>query len=282
MNAALTFTHLGILAVSTLGFLALALATERHAEHLLGRLPASQWRHVSRGVGWLLLALSLGWAITDLGAGIGITLWLGWLSVAALMLVFTFPKWPRKPTVSAKPVRKAKAAAPDASPPVAAFRIHPKVAVGLLFATVAVFCTALARVETQPLNRADAIQGQAGPWRFTLAETRQEPPEVMEMDTPMKAFRLRFCETCDAEIQQVALKVHKPRSARAMGMAFMGNRWERRVEIPLPSTTGADSELWLTVVGKDGSVHQAAMPMRQVSIATVRWFEQRRTAYAPQ
>lgn len=282
MMGTLTGTHLGILAVSALGFLALALATERHAEHLLGVLPAPRWRHLARGVGWLLLVLSLVWAIAVLGTSIGITLWLGWLSVAALALVFVFPKWPWQPQTPAKPARKAKAAAPDEPPLVAVSRTRPAVAAGLLIATVAVFCTGLIRMETQPLKRTDAIQGQVGPWRFTLAEAHQEVPELMEMDIPMKEFRLRFCEACDAEVRQVFLKVHPPRSARATGMAFMGQRWERRVEIPLPSTTRGDSALWLTVVGKDGSVHQTSMPMRQVSETTARWFEEQRTAHATQ
>ncbi|WP_341644794.1 hypothetical protein [Thauera sp. SDU_THAU2] len=63
-------------------------------------------------------------------------------------------------------------------------------------------------------------------------------------------------------------------------MAFMGQRWERRVEIPLPSTTRADSELWLTVVGKDGSVHQTMMRMDRASPATVAWFDEQRSKHA--
>ena len=35
----MTPVHLAILLISLAGFAALALATERHAEHLLGRLP---------------------------------------------------------------------------------------------------------------------------------------------------------------------------------------------------------------------------------------------------
>ncbi|MDH1703153.1 DUF3325 domain-containing protein [Comamonas terrigena] len=283
MNPVLTASHLGILGVSLLGFLALALATERHAEHLLahalGRTPGLRWRRMARAVGWLLLAISLAMAIQALGVGIGISLWLGWLSIAALVWVFAFPYWPWQPAASARPARAHKAGPPD-DVPIPGPRLRRGIAAGLLLTTAAVFATGLARIETPPLKRHGAVHGQIGPWRFTLAEADQQPPEVMEMDIPMKEYRLRFCDACDADIRHAYLKVNPPRSDRASGMGFMGARWERWVEIPLPGTTGAGSELWLTVVGKDGQVHRVHWPMEQVSPATVEWFRQQRSRYA--
>lgn len=275
-----TGAHLGVLAVSLAGFFTLALATERHAEHLLGSLPAPRWRRLARIAGWLLLAVSLAWAIDALGTGIGITLWLGWLSIAALAWVFTFPQWPWQPPARAQPVRKAKAQ-PGEPVAVAEARTRRAIAAGLLALSIAGFSIALARVEVQPLKRPDAMEGTVGPWSFAFAEADRGVPELMEMDVPMKEYRLRFCEACDGDIRQAYLKVNKPRSARAVGMAFMGQRWERRVEIPLPSTAQAESELWLTVVGKDGSLHQTMLRMDQASPATVAWFAQQRKAHAP-
>lgn len=276
-----TGIDLALLGVSLLGFFALALATERQAEQLLGHwfggLPAPRWRWLARVVGWALLALSLAWSIDRLGVGIGIALWLGGLTVAALALVFAFPKWPWQAPEREKPVRKPKDTGRAAAPPPAA-RAGRHLAAVLLLATVAVFALNLSRVQPQLLKRADAVRGSAGPWSFVLAEADRDAPEIVDMDIPMKTFKLRFCEACDGQIRQVFLKVHKPRSARANGMAFMGARWERRVEIPLPSTLKADSELWLTVVGKDGSVHQAAWRIDQVSPATVAWFDRQRSA----
>ncbi len=95
------------------------------------------------------------------------------------------------------------------------------------------------------------------------------------MDIPMKGYQVRFCETCDAEIRAAYLKVNKPRSLRGAGIVFNGARWDRQVDIQLPANTTADSELWLTVVGKDGAVHQAALRMDEVSPTTVSWFGQR-------
>lgn len=274
-----TGAHLGILAVSCAGFFALALATERHAEHLLGRLLATRWRMLARIAGWLLLAVSLVWAVDALGTGIGIALWLGWLSIAALAWVFMFPWWPWQPPLREQPMRKAKAQPEEAVTPQKT-RTRRVIATGLLVLTMVGFLLALARVEVPPLKRTDAIQGTVGPWSFTFAEANRGAPEVVEMDVPMKEYQLRFCETCDSDIRQAYLKVNKPRSARALGMAFMGQIWKRHVEIPLPSTTQHDSELWLTVVGKDGAIHQTALRMHHVSPATVVWFDEQREAHA--
>jgi hypothetical protein len=282
MNAvwSLSGMHLGILLLSGLGFFALAFATERHGRHLLGRPPAPNWQRTARVLGWLLLVVALALGIAELGSGVGITLWLGWLSVAALALVFAFPKWPWQPKPREHAGRGRAKLEPTEVDVVAEPRVRRWIAAGLLVATVAVFSAGLAGEEVQLLKRADAIQGQVGPWQFTFAEAHRDVPEVMEMDVPMKEFRLRFCEACDDDIQRVYLKVNKPRSERATGMAFMGQRWERRVEIPLPSTTRADSELWLTVVGKDGSVHRTMMRMDRASPATVAWFDEQRSRHA--
>lgn len=270
MNTAL---HIGILLISLLGFFALALASERYGEHLLGRQPSPKLQLTARIGGWLLLALALAWGIAELNAGIGIAMWLGWLSVAALALVFTFPKWPWQPAAREKPERTPKL--PDAST-IPVPRVRRIVAALLLLVTGSVFAYSLAQVEPQLLKRPDAARGKIGPWEYTLAEAHRDEPELMAMDIPFKEFRIRFCESCDLEIRQVMIKVNKPRNERTNGMAFLGARWERRAEIPLPSTTNADSELWLTVIGKDGSVHQGAVRLAQVSPKTVAWFNQQR------
>ncbi|WP_051236220.1 DUF3325 domain-containing protein [Ottowia thiooxydans] len=279
----LTGAHLGILAISLAGFFALALATERYGVHILGRLPAPRWRQLARISGWLMLLISLAWAIAELEVGVGITLWLGWLSIAALIWVFIFPKWPWQPPARHRAARAERDPKPAQKPTIAPTgESHARrwIALGLLMATIAVYSVGLARMESQPLKSSGALRGTVGPWQFTFAEAHQSPPEVMEMDVPMKEYRLRFCATCDNEIRKAYLKVHKPRSAQATGMGFSGQRWERRVEIPLPSTTRADSELWLTVVGKDGHIHQSAWRMDQVSPATVAWFDEQRRAHA--
>lgn len=268
----LTASHLGLALLALAGFAGLALAMHRHGEQLLGTEPAERTRRRARAAGWLLLAVALALGMARLGGQVGTTLWLGWLSLAGLALVFALPKWSRAP-------RRRERAAPAAKPPgtaPAAPRLRRAVAALLLVATIATFAVALGRAEPHLLARSDAVRGTVGPWPFVLAEADRDAPEIVDMDVPIKAFRLRLCEACDAQVRTAYLKVHKPHQLRASGMAFEGARHERKTEIQLPSTTRAGSELWLTVVGKDGAVHQASVRMDRVAPATVAWFERQK------
>ncbi len=297
--AEMTGWHLAILAIGSLGFGALALATDRQGELLLGRLPAPRWRRLARITGWALLAVALVVSVILWGSGVGITLFLGWLTIAGAALVFAIPRWSRLPQRAPRPARKAGAAvgkaavgagdaaatasiagqggASRAAGAAAMLARQPRrlVPALLLALTVAVFVTALIRAQAGPLERADAVHGKVGPWSLILAEADRDPPEIVDLEVPLKAFRIRFCEACDGDIRFAFLKVNQPRSLRAAGMGFEGARWERRVEIQLPATVNADSELWLTVVGKDGSVHQTSWPLSRVSPASVAWFDNR-------
>jgi hypothetical protein len=273
----MTAVHLAILLISLVGFFSLALATERYSEHLLRRMPAPPWRHLARAAGWGLLALSLGLGIAYMDVGVGITLWLGWLSIAALALVFSFPKWPWRPAERVKPARKPKAgtdAEEDVAPiPMSARRRWAVLA--LLVAVPLVYLVGLNATPVKPLLRDDAIAGEVGPWSFRLAESDQRSPEVVAMGIPMKSYHLRFCAECDEQIRAAYMKVNKPRSLRAPGIVLQGARWDRSVLIQLPANTTADSELWLTVVGKNGETHQTAVRMGDVSPGVVAWFAAR-------
>ncbi|MDI9856039.1 DUF3325 domain-containing protein [Comamonas sp. 17RB] len=277
----LSAVHLGMLVVSGLGLAGLALATDRHGAHLLGHQPTPGQRRCAQVVGWLLLATALAWSVATLGAGIGVTLWLGWLGLAAWCLIFALPQWPWQPV---EPQRTARRAAekniPAAPVPLRDTRVRRWCAGFALCATLVAFTALLWQEQIHAQSQRRVLQGKVGPWSFTLEEADQKPPELVAMDIPMKTFHLRFCEACDPEIRQVTLKVNRPRNTGSTGMAFMGQRWERKVEIPLPDTLREESELWLTVVGKDASVYQSAWRMDHVSPATVQWFEQQRKSHA--
>ncbi|RAI59571.1 DUF3325 domain-containing protein [Roseicella frigidaeris] len=77
------------------GFLGLCLAMDRHHAELLRGRPAAGRRWLLRGVGWLLLGLSLLPCLALWGVGIGIVAWLGLLTVAAYSLVHLIPYAPR-------------------------------------------------------------------------------------------------------------------------------------------------------------------------------------------
>lgn len=265
--------HLTTLLLSFAGFSALALATERYAKHLLRKVPSARWRRGARISGWALLTAALTLSIYSLETyGVGIVFWIGWLSVAALALVFAMPKWPWQPPVKATPVRapRTKPGAVDITPTKPARRL---VGWALLAVTLAVFGVGLSRVESKPLHRDDALHGKVGPWEFTFAEVNRDPPEIVDMNVPIKDYQLSFCESCDLEIRHAYLKVNRPRSERSRGVSFEGNNWARNAEIQMPANLTKASELWLTVVGKNGAVHQISWPMSEASPATVAWFE---------
>ncbi|MEI2416850.1 DUF3325 family protein [Orrella sp. JC864] len=250
--------------------LCLALANERQGELLLGREPTAALRRAGALAGALLLAAALAWGRLRWGPGIGAVAWAGWFGVLAAVLVFHLHKWPR----AGGPGAAVRLVASD--PGRVLQRRAARVAgYDLLAALPLAFAAAVYSVPVKPVMRADAVQGQVGPWTYRLAEMDHAPPRLMAMGIPMKAFQLRFCQACDAEIRSAYLKVNKPRSLRGAGLAFSGNRWDRSVEIQLPSAMRPDAELWLTVEGKDGSVHHAAWPMAQLAPSTVAWFARR-------
>ncbi len=41
--------------------------------------------------------------------------------------------------------------------------------------------------------------------------------------------------------------------------------------LPIPERTPADAEIWVTMEGWDGSMHQGSIPLSQASPATIAW-----------
>ncbi|SHL46171.1 DUF3325 domain-containing protein [Phytopseudomonas punonensis] len=262
--------NLSILLASLGGFIALALAMEKHCKHLLRHVLSPLWMRVLRTAGWLLLAVALVLSLQHLGWSIGVTAWFGWLSIAGVVLVFYLPKWPWQPAPSkGAPRRKENPASVDsalAQQP--AERLHwlRRLATGVLLLVPVAVLGLLLTAAPKPLHSDAAVQGQVGPWTFTLAEAQRKAPRQV-LGTPFKAFEVRFCETCDDQIRAAYLKIRKPRSLRAAGLVFSGNRWDRLVEIQIPAKAKLSDGLWLTVEGKDGSVHHAAVDIAEASPA---------------
>lgn len=84
------------LALAYAGFTGLCLAMERHHEQVFGsrRIPPLRGR-LLRAAGWLLLALSLAPAVQEAGPALGVVLWAGLLTAAALPLALLLPYAPR-------------------------------------------------------------------------------------------------------------------------------------------------------------------------------------------
>jgi hypothetical protein len=150
-----------------------------------------------------------------------------------------------------------------------------RIAIGLMIVIPVFFGYALWDAPVKSTMRADAYQGKVGPWEFSFAEAKRKTPVLVAMDVPMKDYYIRFCAACDTEIRGAYLKVNKPRSLRGAGMVFSGARWDRYVDINLPMNAKSTDLLWLTVEGKDGSVHYASIPLSAVSPSTAKWLDKK-------
>ncbi|VFR27279.1 FIG139991: Putative thiamine pyrophosphate-requiring enzyme [plant metagenome] len=256
--------NLSVALIALAGFVCLALAAERQGEQLLGRVPMPAVRRGCRTAGWLLLGAALLVCLEGWGDTIGGVAWVAWIGVVSAVLAFALPRWTEKP---ARPLPI------EATAPLSASRRW--LAAVVLCAVPVAFGIVLAQAPVKPVLRDDALHGEIGPWTFSLAEADLNAPQMILGETPFKKYQLRFCEACDAQIRAAYLKVHKPRSLRGAGITFGGARWDRSVEIQLPSRGGPDTEVWLTVEGKDGSVHQRGWRMDEISPATARWYAQR-------
>ncbi|MDH4990672.1 DUF3325 domain-containing protein [Aquamicrobium lusatiense] len=262
-----------ILTVSLTGFSLLALATEKQGPLLLRRAPSAREKIVFRSLGWPLLAVALVLCFWGWGWSIGPVTWLGWLNMAGAALVFAIPYWTE---ARQKEEHKKKPLPPVRLLPPVRSKIWRAFAGAAILAAPVAFVGLVSAMPGKPVLRDDAIAGQAGPWSFRIAEYDRRGPTFVVQDIPTKAFQIRFCEACDDEIRAAYLKINRPRSLRGAGIVFLQPRWDRYVEIQFPPSTRSDSELWLTVEGKDGSLHYASWKLTEIAPATAHYFAERR------
>ncbi|MBL6458380.1 DUF3325 domain-containing protein [Belnapia sp. T6] len=83
------------------GFLALALAMDRHHRDLLGGVPSRMGRLLFRGGGWMLLGLSIAPCCALWGPSFGAIAWCGLLTLAAFTLVSLTTYAPRAALLAA-------------------------------------------------------------------------------------------------------------------------------------------------------------------------------------
>lgn len=112
-----------------------------------------------------------------------------------------------------------------------------------------------------------------GPWSLRLAEFRAAAPRQEGPAGYFKSFSAALCNHCIGEVKATYLRVGKPRSLRAAGSIFFGSPYSMGASVPVPAKTRPNAELWITMEGWDGSVHQASIPLSQASPATVAWLQ---------
>ncbi|MCI0914590.1 MULTISPECIES: thiamine pyrophosphate-binding protein [Pseudomonas] len=114
---------------------------------------------------------------------------------------------------------------------------------------------------------------QVGPYTLDLAELRSEAPRADGPAGYFKSFNAALCKACIDDVKAVYLRVGKPRSLRAAGSIFFGAPYRMVTNLPIPERTKPDAQIWITVEGWDGSMHQASVPLSKASPATVAWLE---------
>lgn len=112
---------------------------------------------------------------------------------------------------------------------------------------------------------------QVGPWSLNLAELRNEAPQLSGPAGYMKSFNAALCQACAEQVKATYLRIGKPRSLRAAGVIFFGTPYRMGATLPVPEKTKGDADIWITMEGWDGSMHQAAVPLAKASPATLAW-----------
>lgn len=290
------------------GFGLLALASDREGRTVTGQSPSLRRKRLLRAVGWPVLVLALTIGVIGWRGNFGTVVWLGWLTVAALIVVFgiavVFPAGGRP---EGRRVRRALRSAnssgeaggvgvadkagvpriadlPDSTSAaesgvrqVAALRCTAVATVvtpasvlipGLLLLPIAFFVL-LWRAPAHPLEGPDVVESVVGPWSFTLAEETSEGPEPTPAGECIKHLVLRFCDRCDAGIRAAYVQGRLPWSPLSKGLRFTDGPGLREGLLAIPASRKDIDAVWITVVTKDGRLHRTSLPLERVMPATV-------------
>lgn len=123
------------------------------------------------------------------------------------------------------------------------------------------------------LGQRDVGEVQVGPWSLRLAELREEAPRLDGGVGYTKVFNATLCAECIDRVKATYLRIGKPRSLRTAGFIFFGPGYRMGAFMQIPETTAPDAELWITMEGWDGAVHQTSIPLAQASPTTVAWLK---------
>jgi hypothetical protein len=126
---------------------------------------------------------------------------------------------------------------------------------------------------TAGLGAREVGERTVGPWRVRLAEFDLLAPQVQGPAGPVKPFTLALQGDAISQVRAAYVKVGKPRSLRAAGSIFFGSPYRQVAGLPIPERTPPDAEIWITLEGWDGSMHQAPLPLAEASPTTVAWLK---------
>lgn len=256
--------QLWVFLLSLIGFSCLMLAMPQHFSFLTRMTLGTMTSRLLRSIGWLTLLGAVFMAMQAWQGDIGFINWLGWLTIAGLLLAFYLPYWPWQAKKGGKS-RSSKTAQMHLSD-VKTTRISISLMAVLMLSIAVTVGWNFYTTPVKPLLRDDVFQGEIGTWTFSFAERNTQAPEVAALGLGVKDFVLRFCESCNAEIRTAYLKIRKPRTLRTAGVSFFGSR-ERFVEMAIPPAATLEDGLWLTVVSKKGEIFETRMEIERISPA---------------
>lgn len=270
------FWDLAVFALLLAAFFCLALASERAGNVLLGHNATAGQKRLLRLAGWLLLVLGLLLCIKGWHGNFGPFLWFGWMTLATLTVVFFVSYWPWREQSHVRSPRAAAAPVISIQNPPRWLRVWRSLGCLILIGLPLGVGWALYQTPPRPLLRADAVQGQVGPWSFVLAEEDfGEPPEATSSGVLVKHLILRFCNECDAEIRTAYVQLRRPVLSKARGLMFQGDRWEREASLIVPPAATPQDQIWLTVIGKDGTEYQKSLELARVSPKTAKFIREK-------
>lgn len=129
---------------------------------------------------------------------------------------------------------------------------------------------------TSGLGMREIGERTVGPWTVRLAEFDLLPPQVQGAAGPVKPFTLALTGEAVSAVRAAYLKIGKPRSLRAAGSIFFGSPYRQFAGLPVPERTSPDAEIWLTLEGWDGSVHQTPLKLDEMSPVTAGWLKEQK------
>lgn len=125
------------------------------------------------------------------------------------------------------------------------------------------------------LGERDLGQHQVGPWQIQLAEWDTNPPWKDGVASHMKTFTLSLCQACIPEVKAVYMRIGKPRNLRTAGAISFGTPYRQFIAMPITDNATPDADIWLTMEGWDGSLHQMSIPLADASPSAVAFIQRR-------
>ena len=284
-----------LLGLALAGFVLLAMASDREGRVLLGQLPSRRRKRALRLVGWPLLTAALVVSVLGWNGNFGPVLWFGWLTVAALCVVFglagttpargraggrneaRIPATGPTPDRAAKPITRGPIT-PGREPGRSSARSSTRrlLTPCLLTLPVLLVIYVAAAAPRAALDRDAGVAAEVGPWSFRLTEEQIGPPAPTAVGIPAKHLVLQFCDRCDGEVRAAWVQLGEPWSTATRGLRFIGERGPREALLPLLAHASSADQVWITVLGKDGRLHRTALPLAAVSPAAAALLAERR------